>query len=365
MAFAKNTPARYAKGIAEMTLYDPATGDVVYWTNKVQTGNTATSANDGVIEGGLNNQALTYIPDTVRVTGTFEAADFSLQARGLAMGSDVTYNATVPIMENITAEGTTLTVTGTPVAAYGEASDSPTYRCYVGNDGKNYQVDPESKQIVNFTATSGQTYCVQYFVEMASAEQLVIPTAWSPKILSGTIKIPIFGQNGSSAQNSNKIGYLYEFIPRLQLIGGDEGVNGSQTEASTTSVQFTALSYDEEDITCAECANDNSVYGYMVFMPCGADAASSAVSALAIVGGGVSVAAEGTAQIPVYYVMPDNSLVTPAYTDLTYQSQAQGTATVSTSGLVTGVAAGSTTITVSITAHPEIKTTCPVTVTGD
>ena len=364
MAFAKNTPARYAKGIAEMTLYDPATGDIVYWTNKVQTGNTATSANDGVIEGGLNNQALTYIPDTVRITGTFEAADFSLVARGLAMGSEVSYNATVPVMESITASGTKLTVTGEPVPAYGEASDATAYRCYVGTDGVNYQVDPDTKEVINFVATSGQTYCVQYYVKMASAEQLPMPTSWSPKVLSGTIKIPIYGQNGQSAQNSNKIGYLYEFIPRLQLIGGDMGVNGSQTEASTTSVQFTAIADKETDISCLECASGNSVYGYMVFMPCGADAASSAVSALAIVGGGVSVAEEGTAQIPVYYVMPDSSLVTPAYTDLTYQSQAQGTATVSPSGLVTGVAAGSTTITVSITAHPEIKTTCPVTVTG-
>ena len=89
MAYQKNTPARYAKGIAEIYLYDPASGDLVYWSNKIQSGNIATSMNDGAIEGGLNNQLLTFIPDSVRVTGTFEAADFSLVPRGLAMGSEV------------------------------------------------------------------------------------------------------------------------------------------------------------------------------------------------------------------------------------------------------------------------------------
>lgn len=362
MAFQKNTPARYVKGVAEMSLFDIGTGDLLYWTNKIQSGNIATSANEGAIEGGLNNQALTYIPDTVRVTGTFEAADFSLVARGLAMGTEVSYNGTVPVMEEVTAESTTLTVKGTPVAAYGEPSSNPTYSCYVGQDGVNYQINPTTKQVVNFTATAGQKYCVTYFTEMASAEELVIPTAWAPTTVRATIKIPVFGENGGNASRSNKLGYLYEFIPRLQLIGGDAGVGGSQTEASTTSVQFTALSYDEADVTCSECADDNSVYGYMVFMPCGS--ATQAVEALAIIGGGVSVAEEETKQIPVYYVMPNGELVTPDYSALTYQSQATGTASVDTKGVVTGKAAGSTTINVSITNKPSVTAICPVTVTG-
>lgn len=361
MAYQKNARARYAKGIAEAYFYDVATGNLVYYTNKIQTGSIETSINDGVIEGGLNNQALTYIPDTVRVTGTFEAADFSLDARGLAMGTAVEYNAVVPVMEKITATGTTLTVTGTPAPAYGESATATAYRCYVGNDGVNYQVDPTSKQVVNFVATSGTEYCVQYFATMASAEKLVVPTSWSPMILSATIKIPIYGENGASAGNSNKIGYLYEFITRLQIVGGDDGINGSQTEAATTSLQFTALSYDEEDISCANCADDNSVYGYLVYMPC--DGETSAVQQLAIIGDGVTVAQSAEAQIPVYYVMPNGTLVTPNYSDLTYESQETGTASVNTTGSVTGVAAGSTVIDIALKSNPDIKAACPVTVT--
>ena len=93
MAFQKNRPPRYAKGFSEAAVYDIVTGDLLYWTNKLKTGNTSTTMNDGPVEGGLGNKLLTNIPDTVRLTGTFEAADFSLEARGLQMGSAVQSNA--------------------------------------------------------------------------------------------------------------------------------------------------------------------------------------------------------------------------------------------------------------------------------
>ena len=78
----------------------------------------------------------------------------------------------------------------------------------------------------------------------------------------------------------------------------------------------------------------------------------------------MSVAVGEEVQIPVYYVMPDNTLVTPPYADLTFESEAQGTATVSTTGVVEGVLQGNTTVNIKITARPEVTTSCEVEVTG-
>ena len=83
MPFDKKKAARYVKGVAEAYFYDINTFDTVYYTNKIQTGALNTSANEGAIEGAILNQLLMNVPDTIRVTGTFEAADFSLDARGL------------------------------------------------------------------------------------------------------------------------------------------------------------------------------------------------------------------------------------------------------------------------------------------
>lgn len=362
MAFKLNNPSVYVKGTADIWAFNTETGDVEGYSNKLDTANITSSTNNGEIRAGLGAPVVINLPDSATFTGEITAQDFSLQARQFQTGGTLSYNGTVPFRETITATGTTLTVTNTPVAAYGEPSSNPTYSCYVGDDGVNYQVNPTTKQIVNFTAQEGQSYCVMYFIEAASAQELTVPTVFSPGIKRVMIRMAAYSAQGDSALNSSFVGYVYIHLPRAQFVGGDAGINGSQTENATTTWTFSALAYDEADVTCAECAQDNSVLGYIVYAPCG-DTAQS-VQSLVVMGGLVTVAEEATAQIPVYYVMPDNSLVTPNYADLTYVSTAQGTATVSTTGVVTGVAAGSTTVNISITSRPSVKTVCNVTVTA-
>ncbi len=363
MAFQKNKAPRYAKGFSEAAVYDINTGDLLYWTNKLKTGNTSTSMNEGAIEGGLGNKLLANIPDTVRLTGTFEAADFSLEARGLQMGSTVKYNAKSMVREKIIATTTTLTVTRTPAPAYGQASDAEEYFCYVGNDGVNYGVNPTTKEIQGFTAEPNKEYCVQYYTNILNAEQLAIPASFSPTVGYMVVKTPMYSENGSSAKNSSLAGYLYGFYPRVQFIGGDAGVNGSQTESSTTALNFTALAYDElTDEVCADCGNDDSVYGYLTYVPCGGDELD-AVKGLAIVGGVIPLAVGATKQTPVFYYMDNGELVTPQYTDLTYTSAADATASVSENGVITGVAAGETTVTATVKAKESLTATVSVTVT--
>jgi hypothetical protein len=56
----------------------------------------------------------------------------------------------------------------------------------------------------------------------------------------------------------------------------------------------------------------------------------------------VTVAASQSVQVPVKYVMADDSLVQPDYSDLTYTVTDTSKATVSDKGVLTGVAAGNT-----------------------
>lgn len=365
MAYQKNRAPRYAKGFSEAYVFDVSSGDLLLYSNKFKTGNIATSMNNGAIEGGLGNRLLLNIPDTTRITGSFETADFSLEARGLQMGSTVQYNGVSLVREKITATTTTLTVSKTPTSAYGQATSEQVYNCYVGNDGVNYGVDKTTKQVQGFTAVVGQEYCVLYYAEILNAESLTVPASFAPIIGSMVIKTPIYSENGNSAMNSSLAGYLYNFYPRAQFIGGDAGINGSQTEASTTSWNFEVLAYDEADETCSECANDNSVYGYMVYVPCNQADTLSAVKGLAIVGGVLTVAEGSTVQTPVFYYMDNGQLITPTYADLTFTSATPATATVGTNtGVITGVAAGSTTITATVTAKPTLTATANVTVTA-
>ena len=367
MAVQLNKTSVYVKGTAEMTVRDIVTRDLIGYSNKVDTSNLSSSVNAGELRAGLGAPIAINIPDSATFSGEVTSADFSLEARHFATGGRLRYNGIVPVREYITATDTTLKVTGDPVANYGEAEDAATYSCYVGKDGVNYGVDPKTKTVQGFTAKAGQTYCVMYFARLASAQELSIPTVFNPTVAHVTIKMAAYSAQGSSAMNGSLVGFLYIVIPRAQFINGDVGVNGSQTENANTTWSFTALPSDNADASCSECGTDGSVLGYMIYVPCGTDAATRAVKALAIVGGIVTVKQGENAQTPVHYVMEDNELVTPNYADLTFTVAEDGGsyATVGEhTGIINGTSAGSTTITVKVTAKPELTATANVTVTA-
>lgn len=355
-------PALFVKGTADLFAYNIQTGDLEAYTDTLDTNNLTSSVNEGAINGGLGNPVLIYLPDGATFGGEVTAQDFSLKARQFQTGGQLTYNAPVMVAEKIVATDTTLTVTGTPVAAPGTDASATTYTCFVGDDTKNYGVDPESKQVQGFTAVSGTKYCVQYYANVASAQQLTIPAVFQPGVKRIIIRMACYTKQGLTEKNSPFNGYLYIHIPYAQFVGGDAGVNGSQTEPATTTWTFQALSFKEAVELCNECAQNNALFGYMIYAPCGDR--TQAVQSLIVSGGGISVAESAQEQIPVFYVMPDNSTVTPNYSDLAFESEADATATVSDEGVVQGVAEGSTTINISLKSRPEVKTTCEVTVTG-
>lgn len=348
-----NRPPRYAKGISKAYVFDRQTGNVLATTNKFNNGSIDISENEGAIETGLNNGLAINLPDTRRMTGSFEAADYSLEIRAMQLGSSVSYNATTLVREKIVATSTTLTVTRNPVNAYEQSVNDSTYNCYVGNDGVNYGVNPQTKEVQDFTAVVGQEYCVMYYAKMISAEVMPIPTAGSPLIASMVIVTPMYGENGATANNSTHVANHYYFIPKAQFIGGNPGYSGSQTEASTTSWNFTALSDDEGEI-CSDCEGVGSVYGYEVIVPCNNDELS-AVTGIAVVGGVMALAVNDTRQTPVFYVMENGSLVTPPYEDFNYVSATPTTATVNETGMITAVAEGTTNITVTSKLKPTLK----------
>lgn len=373
-----NNSSLYVKGTADMWAHDVKTGDLIGYTNKIDSSKLSTSCNAGEIRAGIGAPVVINIPDSSAFKGEVTAADFSLEARQLATGGTLRYNGTVPFRENIVAKDSKLVVSRKPVSAYGESVDNEYYSCYVGNDGKNYGVDPKSREIQGFVAEEGKTYCVLYYVEVASAQELSIPTTFSPVVARVMVKMAVYQAQGNSDKNSSLAGYLYAFIPRAQFIDGDAGVDGSQTTNANTTWSFSALAYDETDTECSECAKDQSVFGYMVYVPCGDT--TQAVKDLIVMRGKVVVKVGGKVQTPVYYVMPDNSIVTPDYSDLVFAIK-QATAAVNADGeeepapvpateiakvdedgVVTGVTVGETEMNITLSANESVSAVCKVVV---
>lgn len=361
-------PNLFVKGIAEVTVTDHKSGNIIGFDKVASEGSITSSVNMGEIVGGIGSPLLMTIPDTTRITGSLSSQAFSLEQRALTSGGEITYGGVAPVCEHITASTSSLIVTGTPTKHYAQAAEDTTGWCYVrvhqggAYMGTNYRVDLVTKKVENFVAEVGKEYDVFYFVNNASAKVLELSSNFKPSVASISYKFEVYAQQNGSVGNGTRVGFLYFHVPRAQF-GGDVGISANQTTAANTDYSWNALAAVDNMPSCEGCEEDGSPYAYYVYVPCGA--ADQGVDALAVVGGGVTVKNGATVQIPIKYVVNDN-LVQPVYSDLTYTSATTSTATVDTNGVVTGKSVGTANVTIQYTKKDNtvLKTTCVVTVTA-
>lgn len=351
----------------ELTMYDPANGNVVGFDNVGTDGAINYTFDFTEVTGGMQNKLVGLIPHSTRLTGTYTSQAFSLAQRALISGGTLTYNAVAPVCETIKASGTTLTVSKTPARSQlQDASDTYAW-CYVrphgaaSYEGVNYGVDISTKAVQNLTATVDTEYDVFYFTEWTSAQQLALPDAANPSVVSIQQKWAVYSeQNGSRSQGTLQ-GYLYVFVSRVML-EGDAGLNGSQTTNSTTAYTWRALSGHDNMPVCDACDNTANDFAYYVYVPCGS--ALTNVAGIVVVGGDMTIPTGTDVQLNIKYIMKDGSTATPDYSAMTYNSASTSVATINTSGVVHPVGAGSSVITATLSNGDEsivAKTTVTVT----
>lgn len=362
----------YVKGTCQAIASDPVTGQILYFSNKFQTGNFQTSVTLGEIRAGLGNPIAAIIPSDAAINVEFTAADFNLWAKAAQVGASLNYNAISPKCQTITAEGTSLTIDvteGAPVAQYGYNEPF----CYVqtigeaspiATGGTPYPISAEGA-ISDFVSVSGTQYKVWYFVNKASAQVARLSSMFDPRIVHFTAQIAVYANDVSAAQNEGtRAGWLYAIVPYLKL-GGTATITGDQSTPDTTSMSGQAIAFDNTVVseTCESCGG-GSTLAYYIYVP---DSTSDNISGLAVVGGLVSVAANGSIQIPVKYVMADESLVQPTYSALKFTASGEPSGTtVSETGVVNaGATAGDFEVTIEYpaTGTAEYSCVCNVSVT--
>lgn len=338
----------YLKGTCQATLTDPCTGDVVYSSDKFQTGNITSSVTMGEIRAGMGNAIASILPSDSALNVEFVAADFSLWAKAAQLGATLQYGAPAPVCQVVTATSAALTIDvsdGVPVAQVGFVSPI----CYVqevgatspiATAGTPYAIS-SAGAISGFEATAGKDYKVFYWVSKIGARMATISTLMNPQVLHFTAQMPVFCNDSCGGDNQgSRVGWLYVIVPRLKL-GANGGVVGDQTTPDTTSISGQAIAFDET-VVSASCVDCNAAtLAYYIYVP---DSQADLISGLAVVGGLVTVSKSGTAQIPVRFVMENGQLVTPTDygTGFTYTATGAPTGTsVSTSGVITaGTTAG-------------------------
>lgn len=352
-------PYLYLKGTCNVNVRDIQSGDVVFSSSKVMTNNITTEVDMGAIRAGLGNPIAIQLPSNSALNIDLTTGDFNMQARAMQLGSQVSYNAIVPKCVSITAEGNTISLpAGTEAVADYGMSAAYAYVTGGNNNGQAYLIG-DNGRIQNFAAVSGETYSVQYFERQANAQALPISAMFAPGVYHVTAQMAVYSTSGGNdSTRGSQVGWVYMIIPRMQF-AGNASTNGSQTDAATTVLSGTALSFEEaaQEGVCADCLYPN--LAYMTYVPM--SLSDGSIAGLAVIGGGVELSMGATAVLPVKFVMRDNSLVQPNYSQLTYTVQDTGVATVA-NGVVTPKSAGDTSVEIAYSEDADIKTTAFISV---
>jgi len=354
-------PKLFVKGEAEQIFFDPETGNIIGYDKTATEGSVSITANLTEITGGMGNQLIGVLPDTVRISGTYTSAAFSLETRERIMGGEIAYEAVAQVCETITADSENLIVSGTPAPALGESETDEDYWCYVrhigdsNEKGVNVSVEPSTGAVQDYTAEPGERYEVTYFAHRISAQMLPVPTIWNPVLMTVQQRYGVYSRQNGSAEKGILKGWLYFIVPRA-ILNADAGANASQGSTATTSGNWIALPEKPENMPLCVCDDIVHPVAYYVYSPCSGE--NDAVIDVVSVGNGLSLRAGRSKQLPVKLVMPDDSLIQPDFYSLNYYSENDEVATVNENGIVTGVSEGETIVNVYVTKSNGMTLKC-------
>ena len=309
--------ALFTKGIAYAEFFDVNNNNLLGYSPFVTDFGLNGSMNEGDVEGGIGNQLIISLPDTSRLEVTATTADSALNNMALTVGAQLGGNGIIETMTAVVAGGAlgagdTLYLEGEAVAPYG--ADSPV--CYVltssGSDkaaveaasGQAHEV-LSTGEISGFTAVSGNTYCVKYFVRNSSADELTIPALFQPAVVRAHFAVNVYSQKGGGdAMTGSLVKIRHYYFPRYQFNQALQ-VTESQTTPGTTNLGGRCLTY-QQALEAGVCASENNnAYGFIVDEIVGSDTSTAKVEGIYFIGLGTELRLRPNQvkEIPVKYVV--------------------------------------------------------------
>lgn len=376
MAVSFKKKSLFSKGIIHAEFFDPATDDLIGYSAYVSNFGLAGSMNNGEVAAGPGSMLVMCIPDTARLNVTAQTADTDLNSLAMPIGGTVGGDGIIETVVGVAATGSTLTLSNA-VAPYGGKNGAVAYVLTSSGSDKN-AVEAQSGvahpvgdggAIGDFEATNGNTYCVKYFVTNSSAEVLSIPALFAPKVVRAHFAVNLYSKDGGSdVMSSSIVGIRHYYFP-YYFFTATINETASQTETGTVDLSGTCLTY-EEAISSGNCASvGNQLYGFIVDEMIGSNSSTSKVDGLYFIGGGAgySVTASQTIVLPIKYSVNGVLSNISDMNQVTFTSGTTQKVTIPEhSNVATGVAAGSSVITATVTNSATGITytaTCTVTVT--
>ena len=303
------------------------------------------------VRAGKGNQLQYIYYHTAEMNITINEAQFSLEFLALNTGSSIETGANIWTEESVTvSNGAGVVTKGTPLAIQTQTI----YGWVTKEDGTVERVTFTGADFTLADTSYNGTVCVRYYTNDAAARKVTVYA----DMLPSTIRLVMVGTLASSDSTTNQIGTVQIEVPRASMTGAFT-LSMTPDAVAQTPLSVRALASTE---TAGGCDGNRPIYATITEKINGAKWYDNVI-ALAIKGGDFDLESGDSKILQVYAIKNDGSAAFLAPVGgLTFVSSETSKATVE-GGIVAGVAAGSSTIKVTITEVPEIDANVVVTVT--
>lgn len=337
---------KFLVSVADCYLYDVSNGDLLAVGKSLIDTSLETSLANVDIRAGRGNPLRYVYFHSPELKITLNDAQWNLGLLSKNVGSPITTGNNVFKEESVTlgAAGAG-TVAGTPLATFG----TDLFGWVTLKDG----ITTEKVTFTgsNFTCTGAEAdvVTVRYYVADAASKQITISASMVPSI----VRLVMEAQLCSKDASTNKIGVVQFEIPRASMQGSFT-LSMAADGVSSTPLSVRAFSYLNTDGTTILGKVTEILDSTYWYTDC---------TALAVEGGDFSLAALATKTLVIRGIHKDGSVSVVSNADLDFTSATPATATVGLhTGIVTGVAAGTSLIHVTATSKNALDAYVTVTV---
>ena len=311
---------------------------------------------DTIRAGNSNGRISSYFYDS-NLGLTLTSVTFTLEYLASKLGSAITAGGDTFTEETITTTvANTITVSQTPVAPF--ADSTTVYGWYKKTTDTTWStITFTGKNATVSGLTTGSQVCVKYAYTNAGGRTFKVSASIIPDIAYVIMRVPML-KSGTSTENyvtSSKVGELQVKIPKFQF---DPNTDLALTSSGHASISLSGNALVNLDGGCGSAGYyaeiTEHIYGKDEF----AD-----VKAIVIEDSDIDLAVAETQTLVAYKLF--NGIVAPSVLEnskITFVSSTPAKATVSSGGIVTAVASGTTTITATVTGHTNLVATALVTV---
>lgn len=305
------------------------------------------------VRGGRGNQLQYIYYHTAEMNITINETQFSLEFLALNTGTTPETGANMFVEESVTLAGGQGTVQeGTPL----KLSTQNIYGWVTKADGSVQRVLFNGNNFDIGDAESNETVCVRYFTNMTAARQITI----NADMLPSNIRLVMEAQLCSSDSTTNQIGVVQVIVPKASMTG-QFTLSMTADGVSQTPLTVRALATTVNE---GGCAGGQSIYATIIERLFNTNWYDNVIG-LAFEGGDLALTVGDTKTLTVYAIPGDGSAAFIApLSDITLATSDDSVASLS-GNVLSAEAAGTATISATITEKPAIDANIIATVTSE